>query len=69
MCRAADYGGSVIRTVHLTKRTVVVLSVGAVFLAALALPSAGAAAPLPCTVGSWSCLGWDGITSQVVPDG
>jgi hypothetical protein len=69
MCRAADYGGSVIRTFHLTKRTVVVLSVGAVFLAALALSSAGAAAPLPCTVGTWSCLGWDGITSQVVPDG
>jgi hypothetical protein len=22
--------------------------------------------PLPCTVGTWSCLGWDGITSQVV---
>jgi hypothetical protein len=25
------------------------------------------AGPLPCTVGTWSCLGWDGITSQVVP--
>ena len=65
--RAADYSCLVIRIFHSTKRTLVALSVGAVFVAALALPPVGAAAPLPCTVGTWSCLGWDGLTSQRVP--
>lgn len=36
----------------------------AVFLAALALSPVGAAAPLPCSVGNFTCHAWDGTTSQ-----
>jgi hypothetical protein len=47
------------------KRTVLALSVAAaVVLAALAVLPVGAAAPLPCSVGNFTCHAWNGTTSQ-----